>query len=482
MRHAAARGIAWTFFNSTFVRVLQILTMLALAKLLMPADFGVFALATMVTNGMTIFSDTGFAQALIYRQGDIRKGANTAFVLCVATNMTLGTLALVAAPLIGRAFTEPHIVAPLRLMALGLMAWGAASVPMALLDKELLFKKRAVVEIAGAVCYSAIAVVLALLHFSYWSMVIAWTVSVALNMTVVWLVSPWRPTLQFSREESRAIISYGKHLVAGVVVTFIVFQLDKAAVGKMLGVGILGCYTVAFTVCSLPATNLTAVVNRVMFPTYSRLHDDLPAIRKVYLGTIKHLAIVAFPITAGLVILAGPAIRLFYGVKWYPAIPLFHILAFYGMMRAIGATAETVFMATGQTKLVRQVSLIQLAVGGIFVYPVTRFFGVQGVAVLFTLAYAAGTLYGLYNVQKILDIGLPGWLASLRAPTIASAVAAAIAGAVFVIAGRSTLPVLILVGTMLGCAYGVSMLTLDRSAFVDLKAFMALRSGPGGGA
>src|SRR3990172_10218048 len=99
VKRDAVRGIGWAFFSSSLVRVLQIITTLVLAKLLMPADFGLFSLATIITQAMLILPNIGFAQALIYLQDDTKKNANTAFFLSAAASMGLAGLLALCAPL-----------------------------------------------------------------------------------------------------------------------------------------------------------------------------------------------------------------------------------------------------------------------------------------------------------------------------------------------------------------------------------------------
>lgn len=472
LKRDAVRGIGWAFFSSVSVRLLQIVTTLTLAKLLMPADFGIFSLASIITNAMLILPDIGFAQALIYQQGDIRKSANTAFFLSTGTSALLAGLLFLGSPMVGRAFNLPAIVLPMRVMAGTLVIAGATTVPMALLDKNLKFSRRAVPEVSAAFTYAAVSIIMAALGFRYWSMVIGWTAMMVMSAFATWCVSRWRPSMEFSPEDSRAILNYGKHLAVATLAAFIFLQVDKAAVGKWLGVTTLGFYSIAFTVCNLPATNLTAVVNRVMFPLYSKLSGDVSEIAKVYLGTIRHLSSAAFPAAVGLMVLPGPFIRLCYGEKWLGAIPLFHILAVYGLIRALGATSDAVFMATGNPRLVRKVTMTQLAVGGLFVYPVAKHFGAEGVAALFTIAYLSGTLYGISNVRKILNLRFRDWGEAMRAPAISALVTVAASFTALQLLPERGIASLAWISAVTMITYIAMISALDRSSLREIRSVL----------
>jgi len=479
LKHQVVKGAKWAFFSSIAVRAFQMLTTLVLAKLLVPGDFGLFTLVSIVTNAMAIFPEIGFARVLIYQQGDIRRTANTAFTLSLATGCVLAALLLVTAPALGRAFSAPAMTSPVRLMALSLVVSSAAYVPMALLDKELRFKRAAFSEVSGWLVYMSVSITLAALHFGVWSMVIGYTAMTCVCTIVTWAVSPWRPSFGFRLDELRVIADYGKHLVVGALASFIFLQIDKAAIGKWLGVTALGFYGIAFTVCSLPATNLTTVVNRVMFPTYSKLHDNMAAIRGVYLRTVKHLSSAAFLAVVAMIALPGPVIRAFYGPKWAPAIPIFTVLAFYGLVRAIGATSDVVFMATGNPVLVKRMRTIQLAIGASLVYPVAKTFGVVGVAVLFTCAHFIGTIYGLGRVQHILGIGKLEWLDTLRRPAIAAGITYLLSRLTVELAVKPPWAAAVLVFAVLTGSYAASVFLLDRGTFGELRAVLVRPKGVG---
>lgn len=473
LRHQVVKGARWAFLSSVAVRACQMLTTLVLAKLLVPGDFGLFTLVSIVTNAMTIFPEIGFARVLIYRQGDVRETANTAFTLSLATGALLAGLLISVAEPISRAFNSPGMASPVRVMALSLLVSSAAYVPMALLDKELKFKKAAFSEIGGWIVYAAVSITLAAAGHGVWSLVIGYTAMTLVSTVITWIVSPWRPRIQFRLEESRVIVGYGKHLVVGVLAAFIFLQIDKAAVGKWIGVTALGFYGIAFTVCSLPATNLTSVVNRVMFPTYSKLHENTAEIRRVYLNTVRHLSTAGFLAAAAMIVLPGPVIGVFYGPKWAPAIPLFTVFAFYGLIRTIGATADAVFMATGNPAMVKRTRAIQLAIGVALVYPAARGFGMLGVGVLFTFAYLAGTLYGLGKVRGILGIGASGWLDAMKWPAVSASVACAAAYlSVYRVASPAWTTVVAVLAVLL-VVYGLTMFLLDRAAFVEIRTILA---------
>lgn len=478
LRTRAVKGVGWAFFSSTVVRGVQIITTLTLARLLMPADFGIFSLSSLIVSALVIFRDVGFAQVIIYRQDDPGKSASTAFMLSMLTSAFLSVLLFVAAPFLGSAFGETAIISPIKAMAPTMLISGAANVPLALLDKELRFRTRAVPELVGALTYAIISIMSATFGLRAWSLVIGWIAMTVATTIATWWVVSWRPALEFDRAEARVIVGYGKHLMVASLVVFAFFQIDKAAIGAWLGVVQLGFYSMAFTVCNLPATNLSHVVNRVMFPTYSILQNDLTEMRQVYLRTIKWISLVAFPAAVGIYVLAGPVVTVFYGDKWLPAIPLFHVLAVYGLIRSIGSTASAVFMSTGNPRYVQRVSTLQLVAAVPFLYTFATRWGPLGVAWLFTGAYAIGTLYALSRVQRILGIYAVQYVKTVTPSLSSAAAAGVVAWTPAGVLGEARVLTVFLTAVLVVAAYFFSISVTDRSAAREFRAMLAAsRSG-----
>lgn len=420
LRRDVVTGVGWAFLSSFSVRAMQVLTTLILAKLLQPHDFGIFALSSLIINAAAVFRDVGFAQVVIYRQADVRKTAGTALTLTLISSLVLAVLLGMCAPFLASAFSSPEITLPVRVMSVGLLISGMASVPSAILDKYLKFRKRAIPEILSAVAYAGTSLILARLGFAAWSLIIGWLAMSIVNTAAIWAICPTCPSFSFDSSEARVIVAYGKHLMVASLATFAFFQIDNASIGKWLGMTALGFYSMAFTICNLPATNLAHIVQRVMFPAYSQLQGNTPEMGAVYLKTVRYIALAAFPAAAAIFVLAGSAIRVLYGSKWIPAVPLFGILAIYGAIRSIGSTANAVFMSTGRPNLSQRVSLLQIAIVTPLVYPVVVYVGVKGVAVLFTVAYTLSAVFALTYVFRILDLNVRSFANSLAVPLCAA--------------------------------------------------------------
>jgi len=468
LRRDVVTGVGWAFLSSFSVRAMQVLTTLILAKLLQPHDFGIFALSSLIINAAAVFRDVGFAQVVIYRQADIKKTAGTALTLSLVSSLVLAALLGMSAPFLSRAFSSPEVTLPVRVMCLGLLISGMASVPAAILDKYLKFRKRAIPEILSAVAYAVASLILAGIGFGAWSLIVGWLAMSVVNTTAIWWICPTHPSFSFDRNEARVIVGYGKHLMVASLATFAFFQIDNASIGKWLGMTALGFYSMAFTICNLPATNLAHIVQRVMFPAYSQLQENTSEMSAVYLKTVRYIAMAAFPAAAAIFVLAGSVIRVLYGSKWIPAVPLFGILAVYGAIRSVGSTANAVFMSTGRPNLSQQVSLLQIAIVTPLVYPVVVYVGVKGVAVLFTVAYTVTAVFALRHVFRILDLNVRSFANSLGTPLCAAALTGILIWLVLRSLTSHSLIGIVCISILFCVTYALLIRLLDSGIYRDL--------------
>ncbi|MBI2844724.1 MAG: lipopolysaccharide biosynthesis protein [Armatimonadetes bacterium] len=464
--------MGWTLLSAMSVRVLQLLVTIVLARILVPAEFGLFALAMMIVTAIGIFRDVGLGQALIYHKTDVQKNAETTLLMSAAFGVVAWSTVYAAAPLVASIFGNTELTWPLRIMSGSVVISSLATVPSILLERELEFRKRAIPEFAMGISYAVVSVALALTGYGIWSLVVGHLASITVSTTVTWLVAGWRPVAAFHSESARRTLRFGKPLMAASVIVFAFFYVDQAAIGKWLGVTELGYYTLAFTICNLPATNITHVVSKVMYPAYARLNDNIPEMRAAYLQTVNSIALLSFPIAVYLCFAAGDFVTGFFGQKWLPAIPLFRALALYGLLRSIGATAGSIFMAVGEPKWVYRLNFVQLAVVLPLVYPVAIKFGALGVAVLFTLAYTTGTSLALWKVTKILEMSAWDYVTVLRGPLISSVAAVGIAYLASALVLPAGIATAVVSGVLAAAGYLAIALRLDGETFEMVRSVL----------
>lgn len=423
----AVHGIAWVTLSTIIVRILGFGTQIVLARLLDPSDFGLLAIGLLAINSMGLFRELGFGAALIYKKDDSNHtAANTAFLLLPVVASILFALAYLSAPYIASFFNNATVEPIIRILSLTFVISSFGTVPSMLLEKELEFKKKVLPETVPVVGYACVAIGLALLGYGVWSLVYGQIVSAVLTAVLIWMVSDWRPTLGFDRAVAKELFTYGKHILGASVVIFLITNIDDAIVGKMLGMSALGFYTIAYTISNLPATQITHLVSRVMFPTYSKLQDDRDALRSAYLKTLKYVSMLTIPAAFGIMVIAPDFVSIMLGEKWMPCMPALQILCFYGLTRSISATIGSIFQAKGEPQIITKFASIQLLAMCFIIYPLTSIYGIAGMSIAITVPAIIIHMYGVVLVCRIIDATIFNMFKVLYKPLVGSILMVAI--------------------------------------------------------
>ena len=407
LKRKTTHGIAWVALSTIIIRLFNFLTKIVLARLLVPADFGLLAIGLLAINSMGLFRDLGLGATLIYKKDDSEyTAANTAFILLPLVASILFLIAYFAAPNIAVFFDNTAVEPIVQVLALTFVISSFGTVPSMLLEKELEFKKKVLPETVPIIGYACVTIWLAINGYGVWSLVYGQIVSAMLTAGLIWMVSDWRPTFKFDRKIARELFGYGKHIMGASIIIFLVTNIDDAIVGRVLGMEALGFYTLAYTISNLPATQITHLVGRVTFPAYSKLQDDWGALGRAYLKTLKYVLMLSIPAAFGIFVIAPDFVSVVLGDKWMPAVPALQVLCFFGLSRSIAATTGSIFQAIGKPKILFKVGVVQLFLMMLLIQPLITRFGIVGMSLAVVLPLFAITIIELYLVCNILNINL----------------------------------------------------------------------------
>jgi len=382
--HRIKRGILWVAVSTVSVRLLRIIATLVLAKLLVPADFGLVAGANLALDALQLFQEMGFGSALIYRKREVEEAADTTFFLVIFSALAFYAVAYGGAPLAAQLVRQPdpRLAPVLRVLALNLVIASFGRVPLVLLAKELDFRRRLVPDVLPSLAYVVVAVLLALSGFQVWSLVYGRLLSSVLRVILAWWVTGWRPRYRFVPRLARELFGYGKHIIASQVLIFGITNIDDAFVLRMCGLGAEGVYDLAYRTSNLPATQITGLVNQVMFPAFAKLQDDLVNFRRTYFQALRYVSLLAIPVAVGTMLFAPDLIALIDAEKWAEAVLPLQLLGIYGLLRAVAGNMGNVFKGGGKPNWLTGIALWRLTTMALLLYPATRYWGVNGVAAL----------------------------------------------------------------------------------------------------
>lgn len=466
------RGLRWSLLNSFVARVGSVAVGIVLARLLVPADYGVFALGLVAVLALQSMNELGTSIAIIRWPGDVRGPARTAVTISVATSLLLYLACYVSAPAVSAFLDEPAATDVLRFMTLGVLCSGVSTIPNALLSRELQQGRRLIADTTGFLVNTAITVPLAVLGFGTVALASGTVLGNLAATIVVVVLAPFRPRPGWDADDARALLRFGLPLAWASLFWFAITSVDLIVVGRILDATQLGLYLLAFNLSSWPYNLLAPAIRRVSIAGFARLHDDPRAFNSAFATSMGNLfAIVLLP-SLLLASLSEPLIEFLYGERWSPAAQALAWLALVGFARVLCDFCYDVLVARGRPGVLLRLQVLwlvtlvpSLAVG-------TSAFGISG-----TGAGHAVVVFGVVVPAYLLILRSTGVplrpiaVATIR-PTLGAAVVVGIA-----LAGRAwTAPALLQVvvtGLVASAAYVA--IVLPRTMRGDISRAVRLR-------
>ncbi len=398
-----AIGAAWTVSMRVSIRLIGLVSTIVLARLLVPADFGLVAMASLLSGFVMTVSDFNFGVVLIREQRAGRDFYDTAWTLGLIRGACMScVIALLAAPA-AAFFNEPRVTAIAYLFALSVLIQSTSNVGVVDFQKDLDFAREyrflVGVKISGFIVTMALALALR----SYWAMVFGALVSGIVRVGLSYWLHPFRPTLDLSRW--REILGFSIWLLITNNLRFLDRQLDGLFVGRMLGSSTLGIYSVAVEIAALATTELVAPVRRAILPGYAKLAHDMVELRRSFIDSFALILMVAIPVAVGIGLLADPLVRVFLGAKWLDAIVVLQVAAIAGLLRASAANSAPMLLALGHVRMVACITLATVIAAAPLLYLWTERFGAVGAAGALCVANGFGLV--LYLAVAVRTLSLP---------------------------------------------------------------------------
>jgi lipopolysaccharide exporter len=415
-----AKGAGWMVLARAGDRALGLVSIAILARLLVPADFGLVAMATSITAIIELLAMFGFDAALIQNPAAGRDHYDTAWTLNVIFAVVIAAAQVAIAAPAAWFYGEPRLQAVIVCLAAGTFIAGFENIGVVAFRKELRFRKDFNLTFAKRLVGFAVTMPVALALRSYWALVIGQIVGRLLGVLLTYIMQAYRP--RFSLSAQRDLFHFGKWLIVNNVLNFVTGRCADFLLGRTAGPRQLGLFSLSHEIATLPSSDMIAPINRAIFPGYAiKAAADTEALKRSYLGVISLVALIALPAGTGIAAVAGLIVPVMLGPAWIDAIPVIGVLAFYGVLVAITSNNHYVYLALGRPWIATFVGTVQI----VLLLPLVALGAVQsgavGVAVGYVVAQAIFMPINLAILCRVLRLRLAQYVRILYRPAIASA-------------------------------------------------------------
>ncbi len=270
-------------------------------------------------------------------------------------------LSIAVAPLAARFYGEPRLTPVMMVMSAEFLIIGLRTVPYGLMERAMDFRYLAMLEIGQGAITGPLTLVLAWFGFGYWSLVLGQLVGTSVGTLVMVVRDPRGFAIPRPAELGDALrLSY--HLVVARVAWYAYSNSDYVVVGRRLGAGPLGAYSLAFTIASAPVDKITALLVRITRPAFATVQDHRSEVKRVFLSASAALAFVTIPASVGLAVLAPDFVPLLFGDKWIDAVTPLMLLALCTPIRSLAPLLPQILNATGDSGFAMRLNLAALVV------------------------------------------------------------------------------------------------------------------------
>ena len=339
---------SWKFTAVAIQGIIELVVVAVLARYIDPDEFGIVAIATMVTTFATMLSEGGLGSALIQKTKITPTHIRVSFTIAMIMAVLFYLLILFFSYVVADFFKEPEVLKILQILGLIFLIKGCGITARSLLMRDLDFKRVMIADLSAyALGYALVSIVLAILGYGVWALVWSILIHNALSSLFFFVLRPHSLLPSLSLEPLRHLFYFGGGLTFSRVFHFLGNNADTLVVGKFLGATALGIYGRALRLMKAPVDKLGNIFDDVMFPALSSIQDNNRRIGKAYIGSIELSNLIMLPFSILMILLSHDMINVILGSKWEAAELPFQILMLSSAIKISVRMSDSLVRAVG---------------------------------------------------------------------------------------------------------------------------------------
>lgn len=404
MKDRLTRGAAWIAGTRLIVNLVGFASSILLARLLLPADFGLVAIAMTIAVALGSITDLSLASALVHHENPENKHFDAAWTLNIARAALLaGLMALMAYP-VSRLYSDPRLFEIILVLAASTLIGGLNNPKLVVFTRNLVFWQEFVMGVSQKLVGFVVAIAIAVLYQSYWALIIGSAAAQLVGLVVSYGLLPYRPRFQLSG--SRSLLTFSIWLTLGRIVNTVTWRSDQLLLGYFFGAKTLGFYTFGDNLAVLPTREAVGPIAQTLFPAFSRLTGDRERLRAAYMRSQTLMCAIALPVGCGFALVARPLALAAVGEKWEPSIFIIQSLASVFAIQIISSTLMPLALAMGETRALFRRDVVNL----LFRFPLVTIGlvtgGLIGAVVTRVISEVFITLLNLALVRRLIGISI----------------------------------------------------------------------------
>jgi len=386
LKQKTVRAILWASSAKIISQAFSWIVTIILARLLLPSDFGIIAMAWLYIAFLDLITELGVGAAIIQKKDLDSLDLHTCFWFSLFMGVFFYLPTYMVAPAIATFFKQIELTNIIRLLGLIFIIASIKTIPYNLLTKELDFNKRSIAEVLSIISGGVLSVILAFLGYGVWSLVYGALLRYFVLTIASYYMLPWRPKLIFSLNRLKSLMNFGIVVVGSRMLRYFHNRSDILIIGKVLGDKSLGYYQMALQIATLPVEKITAIINQVALPTFSKLQRNNEELRSYFLKITKAVSLITFPIIAGIIVTSESLIKVVLTEKWISIEIPMQFMCLVGLIKSVDQIIPMILLAKGKPNLFFRFNLICAIILPITMIVVSSY-GINAIAAAFAIVY-----------------------------------------------------------------------------------------------
>ena len=368
------KNFFWSFGERVIAQLVTLIVSIILARILLPAEFGVVSLVMIFITLANVVVSDGFGAALVQKKNSDELDFSTIFWFSEFVSIVLYFLIFTSATLIANYYNMKILTPVLRVMGLRLPLAALNSIQKAKVSKDLAFRKFFFSTIIGTLISGIIGIILAYKGFGVWAIVFQYLTNCFIDSLILFFTCNWKPKLLFSFDRLKPLVSYGGRILGVSLMNSLYSNLRNLVIGKKYSSEELGYSKKAESFPSLISTNINSAVVSVLFPVLTKEQDDKEKILILSRQFISVCTFAMVPLLLGLAAVSSEVVSILLTEKWLPCVPYMQILCVIYLFQPIQQASIQALKAIGESKRFLYLELLKKAFGLIILFSSVFFF------------------------------------------------------------------------------------------------------------
>jgi O-antigen/teichoic acid export membrane protein len=405
-------GFAWVYSSQILTQLISFSTTLALARLLMPEDFGLIALIAVYIQIVSLLISGGLGFSLIRMKELTDEDCSTVFWFNFITGFFLYALFYFLAPFLAAFYNQPILTEIVRTLTLLFIIGPLSIVQRARFTHQLDFKTQMKVSMPSALVGSIIGIVMAYNGYGVWSLVFSSLFKISTDTILYWVFSNWKPQLIFKKDRFKFHFLFGINMLMSNLIDTIYLNIYTLIIGKHFSIKQLGYYNQAESLKQMPINNIGFALNKIALPFFTKQQENLELLRKNYKQMMNMVFFIITPVILFMMVFAESIIRLFFSEKWLPAVPYFQILCLAGIFQSLQSFNLNLLIIKGMGKIYFRIEILKKTIMTLVIF-ISFFYGIYGLLWGHVVYSIISFLINSYFAGKSIDFGLKRQLIDL---------------------------------------------------------------------